>query len=443
MGLREWLGFSKSTMLPEPGELQAPIVSAYMDDLLMQIRNQSPADLWRSQPYLRMVISFRARNVAQIGLHALELMPDGGRERVRSGPIGALLREPNPDQTWYELLFGLVSTFDLYDEAILYIADDGEKILLRHIPRNWILQWIDADAYGVRGARVHFPGDDVHGRIVPEDNLIRIHGWSPEDERFGASPIEALRVILEEQVQAQIFRLQMWKRGGRVGSYVTRPKDAPDWTPEARQRFKHSFQAAFTGESGSQAGGVPVFEDGMEWRKLSVTAHEEEFVEASKLALTTVAGVYHVNPTMLGLLDNANYSNVKEFRKSLYGDTLGPLLKQISEKLNARILRYVSERNYLAEEHPNLENIYFEFNLREKLQGNFEEEAAVLGGAVGGPFMTVNEARSRQNMPAVPEGDRLIQPLNLGLRGDGESSGDQEVVDPPDDQSALPEGEEE
>ncbi|MFR9904382.1 phage portal protein, partial [Corynebacterium striatum] len=173
MGLREWLGFSKSTMLPEPGELQAPIVSAYMDDLLMQIRNQSAADLWRSQPYLRMVISFRARNVAQIGLHALELMPDGGRERVRSGPIGSLLREPNPDQTWYELLFGLVSTFDLYDEAILYIADDGEKILLRHIPRNWILQWIDADAYGVRGARVHFPGDDVHGRIVPEDNLIR------------------------------------------------------------------------------------------------------------------------------------------------------------------------------------------------------------------------------------------------------------------------------
>ncbi len=46
-------------------------------------------------------------------------------------------------------------------------------------------------------------------------------------------------------------------------------------------------------------------------------------------------------------------------------------------------------------------------------------------------------------LTAVPEGDRLIQPLNLGLRGEGESSGDQEVVDPPDDQSALPEGEEE
>lgn len=122
----------------------------------------------------------------------------------------------------------------------------------------------------------------------------------------------------------------------------------------------------------------------MEWRKLSVTAHEEEFVEASKLALTTVAGVYHVNPTMLGLLDNANYSNVKEFRKSLYGDTLGPLLKQISEKLNARILRYVSERSYLAEEHPNLENIYFEFNLREKLQETSRKRPRFLAGQSAG-----------------------------------------------------------
>ena len=113
MGIREWLGFGKTITLPEPGELQAPIISAYMNDLLMQVRNQSPADLWRSQPYLRMVVSFRARNVAQIGLHALEHQPDGGRERVRTGPIGELLREPNPDQTWYELMFGLVSTLSL------------------------------------------------------------------------------------------------------------------------------------------------------------------------------------------------------------------------------------------------------------------------------------------------------------------------------------------
>ncbi|MGJ4169970.1 phage portal protein [Corynebacterium macclintockiae] len=440
MGIREWLGFGKTITLPEPGELQAPIISAYMNDLLMQVRNQSPADLWRSQPYLRMVVSFRARNVAQIGLHALEHQPDGGRERVRTGPIGELLREPNPDQTWYELMFGLVSTFDLYDEVLLYIADDGERLFIRHIPRDWLLQWIDADAYDIRGARVRFPGDDDNGRIIPEQNLIRIHGWSPEDERFGASPIEALRVILEEQIQAQIFRLQMWKRGGRVGSYVTRPKDAPEWTPEARERFKRNFQAAFTGEGGSQAGGVPVFEDGMEWNKLSVTAREEEYVEASKLALTTVAGVYHVNPTMLGLLDNANYSNVKEFRKSLYGDTLGPLLKQISEKLNSRVVRYVKDRPYLADQHGNIDNIYLEFNLREKLQGSFEEESNVLGSAVGGPWLTVNEARARQNLPSVEDGDRLFQPLNLGLSGqeqvEAEDQGQPAAI------SQLPAGEE-
>jgi hypothetical protein len=40
--------------------------------------------------------------------------------------------------------------------------------------------------------------------------------------------------------------------------------------------------------------------------------------------------VYFINPTMVGILDNANYSNVREFRKALYGDNLGPEIERIS-----------------------------------------------------------------------------------------------------------------
>ena len=32
---------------------------------------------------------------------------------------------------------------------------------------------------------------------------------------------------------------------------------------------------------------------------------------------------------MVGVLDQANYSNVREFRKSLYSDTLGPWLTML------------------------------------------------------------------------------------------------------------------
>jgi phage portal protein BeeE len=77
-----------------------------------------------------------------------------------------------------------------------------------------------------------------------------------------------------------------------------------------------------------------MLEDGMTLSRVDFSAHDMQFIEGSRLALNTVASVYHVNPTMIGLLDNANYSNVREFRRMLYGDTLGPDHCQIEDRLN-------------------------------------------------------------------------------------------------------------
>ena len=72
---------------------------------------------------------------------------------------------------------------------------------------------------------------------------------------------------------------------------------------------------AFTGDTGSRAGGMPLLEDGMDVKRVGFSSADEQWAESQKLSLATVAQVYHVNPTMIGLLDNANYSNVREFRR--------------------------------------------------------------------------------------------------------------------------------
>ncbi|AZZ80795.1 hypothetical protein C5O27_06710 [Gordonia alkanivorans] len=73
----------------------------------------------------------------------------------------------------------------------------------------------------------------------------------------------------------------------------------------------------------------------MELKRVGFSAKDEDYVEGTKLALTTVAAVYQVNPTMIGVLNNANYSKVREFRRMLYGDTLGPILSMLAARLNA------------------------------------------------------------------------------------------------------------
>ena len=60
---------------------------------------------------------------------------------------------------------------------------------------------------------------------------------------------------------------------------------------------------------------------------------------------------------------------------------------------------------------------YVEFNIAEKLQGNFEEQATALQTATGAPWMLRSEARARMNLPAVHGLDEPITPLNVLVGG--------------------------
>jgi hypothetical protein len=219
--------------------------------------------------------------------------------------------------------------------------------------------------------------------------------------------VETLKLILAEQVHAMKYREQVWQRGGRVGTVLVRPATAPAWSEEAARQFKADWQARYAGDDAPSAGGTPILQDGMELKKVGFSAHDEQFVEGAKLALATVAGVYHVNPIMVGILDNANYSNVKAFRQMLYGETLGPLIAAVEARINEFLLPMLGSAD----------NIYVEFNIAEKLKGSFEEQAAVMQTATGAPWLTRNEARAMVNRPAVTGGDDLVVPLNVLIGG--------------------------
>lgn len=413
MGFWSWL--LPRSVLPSDDLAITPIVESVSSTLL----NQPVETLWRTQPYLRTTVSFIARNIAQVGMHILEREADGGRRRVRTGPVADLLRRPSADSTWYELVYDLVSTLALYDEAILWLRPlPLGRWELRTIRPSWVVQWTDPTSFGRGDAVVQLPGEK-QPRKIRSTSLILFHGWDPVDARRGASPVDTLRSILAEQWEATAFRLQMWTKGGRVGSYLTRPSDAPAWDPANRQRFVDEFRAQYTGAGG---GGVPLLEDGIEMKRVGFSAADEEYIDSAKLALTTVASVYHINPTMLGLLDNANYSNVREFRRMLYGDSLGPIIRQIEDRLNAFLMPMLGAPD----------SQYLEFNLQEKLRGSFEEQAKVYQTGVGGPWLTVNEARARENLTAIEGGDDLIRPLNVGVATDDEpADGDEPDADEP------------
>lgn len=384
---------------PSGGEAAA-ILGASADPL-----NLTVAQMWRTQPHLRTVVSFRARNVAQLGLHVFERVSDTDRRRDHSSPLARALRRPDPLMTVYDLIFSLVGDLDLYDRAYWLITQDRDTgaPMLRRVPPSWV-EPVFKDPYTISEYRV--VSGDKYVR-VPADQVLAFNGYSPASP-VGASPtVEALRETLKEQIEASLYRSQVWKRGGRVSAVIERPAGARPWSDGQREAFREDWYAKYTG-SGPLAGGTPILEEGMKLNRIDFTAQEQQFVDAAKLALATVAAAFHVNPTMVGQMDNANYSNVREFRRMLYGDTLGPLLAQIEARINTFLVPALGM---------DPDRYYVEFNLAEKLQGSFEEQAAVMQTMVGAPIMTRNEARARFNLPQADGADSLVTPLNVLVGG--------------------------
>lgn len=362
------------------------------------------SEMWKSQPHLRTVVSFLARNTAQLGLHVYRRTSEDSRVRDRTSPLPRLILKPNPTMTMYDLIFALVGDKKLYDRAYWWLVEtsDGGRQIWR-IPPNWITP-VAADAFQVKEYNVvNFRGAEIR---VPASEILAFSGYHPNDPLAVSPSVDALRDTLNEQIQASLYRHQVWKNGGRVSAVLERPLGAK-WSTGARDAFRDDWYAKWTGR-GDKAGGTPILEDGMTLKRIDFSAQEQQFVEAAKLAMVTVAGVFHVNPTMVGVLDNANYSNVKEFRKALYAETLGPDLQEYQDRINTFLLPMLGMDPAIY---------YAEFNVQQKLQGDFEEQAAALQTAVGRPWIEVNEARSRLNMAALADGNGLAIPMAVSIIG--------------------------
>jgi HK97 family phage portal protein len=240
------------------------------------------------------------------------------------------------------------------------------------------------------------------------DRVVHFRLPNPEDPRVGLSPLESLRRTLAEADAADQYRAGLWRSGARISGVISRPADAPEWSDAARARFRASWNARYSG-AGSEIGGTPILEDGMQFTEASFSARDSQYVESRRLSEEEVARAFHVPPPMVGLLENATFSNITEQHAMLYSDCLGPWLTALEDEIELQLL-------------PDLDpdpRVYVEFNLAEKLKGRFEEQAAALSSSTGRPWMTANEARARMNLPRLddPDADALVTPLNVLIGG--------------------------
>jgi HK97 family phage portal protein len=339
--------------------------------------------IYRTQPSVRTVIDFFARNIAQLGLHAFLRVSDTDRQRLTDHPLPRTIERPNYATTRYRFFESTVQDIGIYANGYWWKQRRGDTL-------SGLVRLPSAEV-SVKGgllpsAYIWTPANGLEPKTFDPNDIVHFRFFDPSDPLVGFPMLETLRTILAEEAAAGAYRRAFWKNGARTETVILRPATAPkEWD---KQGFRKSWQD-FAG-SGPHAGATPILEDGMDVKTISQNFRDSEYLGARKLTREEVAAAYHVPLPMVGILEHATFSNIKEQHKQLYQDCLGPWLTMLQEEIELQLLP----------EFDGVDNVYLEFNIAEKMKGSFEEQASSLTQAVGRPYMTANEARARLNLPS-------------------------------------------
>jgi len=383
------------------------VFTGNVDDFKVAERNVlDPLTVWRTQRNVRTVVGFLARNFAQVQMHGYRRLDvEGDRKRIDPNePLATTLRQPDAGVTEYDFANALTVDLCLYERwAALKMRDEAGTIRLHRLPpRRWCFVRDVADQ--PQWLRWWAP-DGATYLDVPLDRLVWLDGYPlPDDSRYG--PMLYLADVLVAEEASARARVDMWRNGARLSGVIERPVNAPEWASPQRTKFAAAWRSSY-GAGGTRAGGTPILEDGMTYKTVeAVTPEQAQQIEARKLSMSEVAAAFHVAPVLVGVIDNANYSNVKAYREMLYTDTLGPMFQQARQAYNARLVPDYADPD-----------LFVEPNVAEKLRMSFEEQATIMQTATGAPIMTRNEARQRMNLPHLPGADDLVVPLNVLVGG--------------------------
>lgn len=376
-------------------------------DAPTQVLNLTARQLYNTQDNLAAVVNFLANSIAQLPLKVYTRDENDDRKRDRDSKAAKTLWRPNDDQTEFEFWRGALIEYFVFGCFYVWTLPDPESESgqqMRLIPTDWIVNTEKENSYGPDKITVTAR---AYGTIeIPRTEFVRFNTYSPGNPGGYVSPISALRQTLEEQIQAGNFRRELWKSSGRLNAQIVRPKDVQPWTEETKKKWVEAFREAW-GAGGSKAGSIPLMEDGMEIKTFNASFKEQQWVESVKLSREACAAAYQVNPSLIWHSDTQTYASSKDNARALYAECLGPVLQMLQQRINTFLLPKIGGDR----------NTYVEFDLTEKLKGDFEQRASVIQSSVGGPWLTRNEARRDNNLPPIEGGDELIVPLNVVAGG--------------------------
>jgi HK97 family phage portal protein len=281
--------------------------------------------------FQRNPVVHRAVRLVAEAAAALPLsLAEGGR-LVEPHPLTALLARPNPREggaRFLESLYGhLLVSGNAYVEAVAIDGAPRELYALRPDRMRVVPGpdgWPAAYDYAVGAEAVRF----VQGGEVPP--ILHLTLFHPTDDHYGLSPMEAAAVPLDIHNAAGAWNKALLDNAARPsGALVFGSSSNLSETQFAR--LKAELELNYQGAA--NAGRPLLLEGGLDWKPLSLSPKDMDFIEAKNAAAREIALAFGVPPLLLGVPGDNTHANYAEANRAFYRQTVIPLVKRTAQAL--------------------------------------------------------------------------------------------------------------
>lgn len=321
-----------------------PTSSAFMVPLSAPVWTRRDYAKFAEEGYRRNVIANRcigmiASGAAGVPWKLSEKKARGQRRVVEQHALLTLLDRPNPLQGSSELCEALVTQRLIAGNAFLHaVGPRGEAPLELHVLRPDRMAIIPGAGGVPKAYRYTIDGRSVDMAVDPITGQSRVLHWKnvhPMDDWYGLSPMEAASYSIDQHNQCAAWNQSLLQNGARpTGALMVKSSEGqPDFLNESQfTRLKQQLDEQF---SGAQNAGRPLLlEGGLEWKEMSLSPRDMDFVQIKHSSARDVALAFGVPPQLLGIPGDNTYANLQEARLALWEQTILPLLENLTDALN-------------------------------------------------------------------------------------------------------------
>ncbi|MCH0555808.1 phage portal protein [Streptomyces sp. MUM 16J] len=240
---------------------------------------------------------------------------------------------------------------------------------------------------------------EVNHKSVDAVNMLHLTGMCMPGSPTGMSPISYARTAIGLGLAAERFGAGFFGKGAHMTGVITTPGDLDK---KRAREMKEGFEASHSGLANAHA--IGVLSGGADWKQISVTPEDAQFLGTRAAQNLDMAMLYGVPPHMLGQVDRTTSwgSGIEQqaigFRIWTLDDWLG-----IFEDAWTAML-------------PRGQAAVFDTTQLERTDTTGRYAGYVEARTAG--LLTQNEIRARENLPPVEGGDDIMTPLNSAHSGD-------------------------